>query len=157
MLENNYLIINKKAQTFDRIRFAGRTAVFISSENKPLKYGVLALNETIYAIMCCDEHRALAMVIDRDDKRTVEIIMWQSEAEYADNKKRIREITDTRISVQDYKFSNYAWQVAGKLDEGNKVQIVDAVDVREMAVCPECGMLNSKGSPYCLDCGAEID
>ena len=41
-------------------------------------------------------------------------------------------------------------------DAGVQVKIADAVDESEMLVCPECGMLNPKGSEYCLDCGAEL-
>lgn len=157
MIKSNYLIINKKAQKFEDLRIAGRAAVFTNAENKALNYGVLALDDSIYAIMCCDGHNALALVLDKGGSRSVEIVMWQSKDAYIKYKEQISGIIKKRISVQDYKFSNYAWQVAQKLDEGNRVQIVDALDESKMAVCPECGMLNPAGSPYCLDCGAEIN
>ena len=157
MIKNNYLIINKKAQKFEDLRIAGHAAVFTNAENKALNYGVLALDDSIYAIMCCDGHNALALVLDKGSSRSVEIVMWQSKDAYIKYKEQIAGIIKKRISVQDYKFSNYAWQVAQKLDEGNRVQIVDALDESKMAVCPECGMLNPAGSPYCLDCGAEIN
>ena len=157
MISSNYLIINKKAQSFSDIKFAGHALVFMDAEGRALNYGVLALDSAIYAIMCCDEHNALAIVLDKDGRRSVEIVMWRSDGSYLEGKEKIAAITNKRISKQDYKFSSYAWLVAQKLDEGNRVQIVDAVDVSNMAVCPECGMLNPAGSPYCLDCGAEIN
>ena len=43
-----------------------------------------------------------------------------------------------------------------KLRDGVQIKVTDALDTSDMEVCPECGMLNPKGSPYCLDCGAEI-
>ncbi|MBQ6623156.1 MAG: zinc ribbon domain-containing protein [Mogibacterium sp.] len=156
MISSNYLIINKKAQKFGDIKFAGHTLVFIDGEGKPLNYGVLALDDAIYAIMCCDDYHALALVTDKDGRRSVEIIMWQDAEAYAAGKARIAEITHRRIYIQDYKFSSYAWLVAKKLDEGNRVKLVDAIDESKMAACPECGMLNPAGSPYCLDCGAEM-
>ena len=156
MISNNYLIINKKPQKFSNIKYAGHALVFMNDEGKALNYGVLALDDAIYAIMCCDEHHALALVLDKDGKRSVEIVMWQDREAYIEGKTRIAEITSRRIYVQDYKFSSYAWLVAQKLDEGNRVKPVDAIDESKMAVCPECGMLNPAGSPYCLDCGAEI-
>lgn len=157
MIQDNYLIINKKAQKFREIRIAGHAAVFTDYENKPLNYGVLALDASIYAIMCCDEHHALALVLDKGGSRSVEIIMWAGSDAYTEHKTRISEILNRRISIQDYKFSSYAWQIARKLDEGNQVKVVDALDESSMAVCPECGMLNPAGSQYCLDCGAEIE
>lgn len=157
MIRDNYLIINKKAQKFRDIRIAGHAAVFTDDKNKPLNYGVLALDESIYAIMCCDEHHALALVLDKGSSRSVEIIMWENGDTYSEHKSRISGVLNRRISIQDYKFSSYAWQIARKLDEGNRVKVVDALDESSMAVCPECGMLNPAGSRYCLDCGAEID
>lgn len=156
MISNNYLIINKNAQKFAELKYAGHTLVFIDEEGKPLNYGVLALDDAIYAIMCCDEHNALALVLDKDGRRSVEIVMWQEGETYTEGKGKIAEITGKRIYIQDYKFSSYAWLVAQKLNEGNRVKLVDAIDESKMAVCPECGMLNPAGSPYCLDCGAEM-
>ena len=157
MIASNYLIINKKAQKFSDIRYAGHALVFLNEEGRPLNYGVLALDDSIYAIMCCDEHCALALVLDKDGSRSVEIVMWQNGETYLESKGRIAEITNKRIAVQDYKFSSYAWLVAQKLDEGNRVKVVEVIDESNMAVCPECGMLNPAGSPYCLDCGAEMN
>ena len=157
MIRSNYLIINKKAQKFSEVRYAGHALVFMDEAGRPLNYGVLALDDGIYAIMCCDEHHALALVLDKDGSRSVEIVMWQDGETYIENKARIVEITNRRIYVRDFKFSSYAWLMARKLNEGNRVKPVDVIDESKMSVCPECGMLNPAGSPYCLDCGADMN
>ena len=156
MLASNYLIINKKPQKFKEMRIAGRTAVFIAENGRPLDFGVLALDDSIYTMMSCEQVNLMMMVIDRQGSRTVEGIFWQTAEGFEQGADAIKKASGLKISKQDLKINSYAWSIAKKLDEGVRVKVTDAVDASDMVVCPECGMLNPKGSPYCLDCGADL-
>lgn len=156
MIANNYLIINKKPQKFAAMRIAGRAAVFTGDDGKPVDFGVLALDESIYAMLVCSEFRLVMLVIDRHGERKVEGIFWLTDEEHEACVRGISEAAGLRPSVQDIKINSYAWSIAAKLDQGVRIRVTDAIDDSDMAVCPECGMLNPKGTEYCLDCGAEL-
>ena len=156
MLKGNYLIINKKPQMFSEMRIAGRVAVFLDHAGKPLDFGVLALDDSVYTMMSCEQAKIVMMVIDKQDSRTVEAIIWKEAPDYEAGIAALKKASGMRLSRQDLKINSYAWAVAKKLDDGVQVKITDAVDASDMTVCPECGMLNPRGSEYCLDCGAEL-
>lgn len=156
MLKDNYLIINKKPQAFSEMRIAGRTAVFIGADGKPLDFGVLPLDESIYAMMSCRQVKLVMLVTDRQEEIRVTGIFWKKEEDFEDGAARLAAVSGRRMSKQDLKISNYAWAVAKKLEKGVRIKVTDAVNESEMTVCPECGMLNPNNSPYCLDCGAEL-
>lgn len=156
MLKSNYLIINKKAQSFKEMRIAGRAAVFIDEEGRVLDYGVLSLGDPVYTLLSCEEVRLLMLVREIRGEQRVEGIFWKEAADYEAGIEAIRAAAQKRISKQDLKISSYAWSIAEKLADGVRVRVTDALDASDMAVCPDCGMLNPKGSQYCLDCGAEL-
>ena len=156
MVKSNYLIINKKPQTFSSMRCSGRAVVFTDGDGKPLDYGVLIMDSSIYTVLVCSEFRLAVLVIDRQGERTVEDIFWTNDEDFEAGVAAISEAADIKPSKQDTKINSYAWSIAEKLDSGVQVRVTDAVDESEMLVCPECGMLNPKGSEYCLDCGAEL-
>jgi hypothetical protein len=104
----------------------------------------------------CSEFRLAVLVIDRQGERTVEDIFWTDDEAFEAGVEAISKASGIKPSRQDTKINSYAWSIAEKLDAGVQVKIADAVDESEMLVCPECGMLNPKGSEYCLDCGAEL-
>lgn len=156
MVKSNYLIINKKPQTFSAMKCAGRAAVFTDGSGKPLDYGVLIMDSSIYTVLVCSEFRLAVLVIDRHGERTVEDIFWTDDEAFEAGVEAISKASGIKPSRQDTKINSYAWSIAEKLDAGVQVKIADAVDESEMLVCPECGMLNPKGSEYCLDCGAEL-
>lgn len=156
MLTNNYLIINKKARVFSDIRIAGRTAVFLDREGRPVDFGVLPL-DSVYAMMSCEEVSLLMMVTDRQNVHDVIAVFWKDGSEYAEECRRFGRVADRKIFRQDLKINSYAWSIAGKLDEGVRIKVTDAVDESDMAECPECGMMNPKGTPYCLECGCELE
>ena len=151
MVKSNYLIINKKPQTFSAMKCAGRAAVFTDGDGKPLDYGVLIMDSSIYTVLVCSEFRLAVLVIDRQGERTVEDIFWTDDEAFEAGVAAISEAAGIKTKI-----NSYAWSIAEKLDAGVQVKIADAVDESEMLVCPECGMLNPKGSEYCLDCGAEL-
>ena len=156
MLTNNYLIINKRAQAFSEMKIAGKTAVFVNDAVKVLDFGVTALDDTVYAILTCEEVKLVMLVIDRQGERRVEGIFWKEEDDYRKGAEAIGRASGMRLSKQDLKISSYAWSIAKKLDDGVRIKVTDALDTSDMTVCPECGMMNPKGTPYCLECGAEL-
>lgn len=156
MLESNYLILNKKPGPFARMMIAGKTAVFLGDDGKPVDYGVLPLDDSVYTILVCRQVRLVMLVSDRHEKHSVYGIIWKDDADYEEGIEAIKNASGIRLSRQDLKISSYAWSIAEKLDDGVRIKVTDVIDESDMSVCPECGMLNPKGSMYCLDCGAEL-
>ena len=138
------------------MRIAGRAAVFIDQDGRPLDNGVLILDDTVYAVLYCDEVRNVTMITDRGGIRNVVTVLWHTEEGYREGSRLLRDAAGRHFSVQNTRLNRYAEAIAAKLDEGVRLRVADAVDESDMAVCPECGMLNPAGSRYCLDCGAEI-
>lgn len=157
MLDSNYLIINRKARRFSEMRIAGKAAVFIDANGVPLDYGVLVLDGSVYSGMYCDDVRNITFVIDKAGKQTVETLLWYTEEGYRNGFKALQEASGIRFTRQNLRINRYAESVAEKLSEGVRLRVTDEVDVSDMAVCPECGMLNPPGSQYCLDCGADME
>lgn len=156
MLKSNYLIINKKSQRFAEMKFAGSNAVFVDEEGKVLDFGVIPLDSTVYAMLSCSEVKLLMLVTDRQDEINVIGVFWKSESDYETQSSAMGSKAGSRIYKRDLKVNSYAWSIAEKLADGVRISLTDAVDESEMAVCPECGMLNPAGTPYCLDCGCEL-
>ena len=156
MVKSNYLIINKKPQTFSSVKYSGKAAVFTDGSGKPLDFGVLIMDSSIYTMLVCSEFRLAVLVIDRQGERTVEDIFWMTDEDFEAGVAAISGASGVRPSKQDTKVNSYAWSIAEKLEAGVQLRVTDAVNESDMLVCPECGMLNPKGSEYCLDCGAEL-
>ena len=156
MVKTNQLIINKKAYRFETMRVAGPTAVFLNGEGRPVDHGVIPLGDSVYALLSCTEFRIFMIVSDRRGVRSVYGAVWKNEEDFIEGVEAVSKASGARVSRQDLKISNYAWQIAEKLDTGVRVRVTDAVDSSDMTVCPDCGMLNPKGTPYCLECGAEL-
>ena len=157
MLRNNYLIINKKARAFSGLKIAGRTAVFLDGEGRPIDYGVLPLDGSVYAMMSCPEVKLLMLVTDRQGSHDVIGVFWKDESGYGSECPRLGSVAGMKIYRQDFKINSYAWSIAEKLDTGVRIRVTDAVDESDMTECPECGMMNPKGTPYCLECGTELE
>ena len=139
MIISNYLIINKRPQKFASMRIAGKAAVFTDEKGRPVDFGVLALDDSIYTMLVCSEFRLTMLVIDRHGERRVEGIFWLTDEDYEECVRGFAEIAGLRPSVQDTKINSYAWSIAKKLDQGVRVKVTDAVDESEMTVCTECG------------------
>ena len=157
MLNSNYLIINRRAGKFTEMKIAGKTAVFLGENGRPVDYGVIALDSTVYTALFCDEVRNVTLVTDRAGVRNVVTILWYTDEGYLDGLSRLRSALPIHFSVQNTRINRYADAIAEKLELGVRLRVTDAVDETDMVKCPECGMLNPAGSEYCLDCGAEIE
>ena len=156
MLDSNYLIINRKPQRFAEMRSAGKAAVFLDADGRPLNYGVISPGTQMYAALYCDDVRNITFVTDASGRHDVITTLWVTEEDYKSALDTFQAMTDMHFSPQNMKLNRYAEAVAEKLDQGVKLRITDAVRAGDMVECPECGMLNPAGSQYCLDCGAEI-
>ena len=82
MITSNYLIINKKPQKFTGMRIVGRAAVFLDAGGKPVDFGVLALDDSIYTMLVCNTFRLVMLVIDRHGERRVEGIFWLTDEDF---------------------------------------------------------------------------
>lgn len=157
MLDSNYLIIDRRPQRFADMRIAGKAAVFINKDGKVLDFGVITLDSSVYAALFCDDVRNVTFVIDKGSRRQVVTLLWLTEEDYLRGLEALKDVLHVRFSPQNMKLNRYAESIAEKLDEGVKLRVTDAVNTGDMVQCLECGMLNPRGSQYCLDCGAEIE
>ena len=156
MLKSNYLIINNRPQAFHELRIAGRTAVFLNDDGKPLDFGMQPLDDSVYAMLSCEELRFIVIVTDRYGSHDVIDVFWMTDDGYEEGSRALSDVYGRRVYRQDNKLISYARSIAQKLDAGVRIGVADAVDASEMLTCRECGMLNPKGSQYCLECGAEL-
>ena len=156
MLDSNYYIVNRKAQKFSSLKLTGKAAIFLGEDGRPVDFGVLQLNEALYAVVYCDEVRNVTFVTDRAGIHDVVTVLWYTDEGYRTGFDALKAASGKTFYRQNIKLNRYAESIAEKLDTGVRIRVADAVDESEMTVCPECGTLNPKGTPFCLDCGAEL-
>ena len=138
------------------MRLTGKAAIFLNQDGKPIDFGVLQLKESLYAAIYCDEVRNITFVTDRGGIHDVITILWYTDEGYRRGFNDLKAASGKPFYRQNIKLNRYAESIAEKLDTGVRIRVTNAVDESEMTVCPECGTLNPKGTPFCLDCGAEL-
>ena len=138
------------------MRLTGKAAVFLDENGKPVDFGVLQLQESLYAAVYCDEVRNITFITDRDGIHDVVTLLWHTDEGYRAGFDSLKAAAGKTFYRQNKKLNRYAESIAEKLDIGVRIRVTDAVDESAMTVCPECGTLNPKGTPFCLDCGAEL-
>ena len=156
MLDSNYYIVNRRAQRFSVMKLTPKAAIFLDENGRPLDFGVLALKESLYAAVYCDEVRNITFITDRGGIHDVITILWCSDEGYRAGFESLRAASEKTFYRQNKKLNRYAESIAEKLDIGVRIRVTDAVEESAMTVCPECGTLNPKGTQYCFDCGAEL-
>ena len=156
MLTTNYLIINREPFAFDTMRIESDHAVFVDKDGKALDASPIALGASVYAALFCDDVCNVTLVDNCDGVQTVETILWVSASEYSADKERIADALAVRMSKQNKKLNRYGEKIAKKLSTGIIIQVIDALEESAMVTCPDCGMQSPKGTPYCMDCGAEL-
>ena len=156
MLDSNYYIVNRHAQRFKTFKLTPKAAIFLNEDGRPVDFGVLAIADSIYAAVYCDEVRNVTFITDRGGIHDVVTILWETDAGYREGFEALHSACGKTFYRQNIKLNRYAESIAEKLDIGVRIRVTDAVDESRMVVCPECGTLNPKGTPYCLDCGAEL-
>lgn len=154
MLRHNYIIINRKAQKFTEIKIVGNFVICVDADENVVRK--IDLDESVYAGLYCDEVQNVTLVIDKERHQDVVTILWCSESGYNEGKRLIENCLKTGLSRQNIKINRYAEDIAAKLTDGVKLLVVDALTESDMVECPECGMMSPKGTPYCMDCGAEL-
>lgn len=156
MLDGNYYIVNRHAQRFSEMKLTAKAAVFLGENGRPVDFGVLALAGSLYAAVYCDEVRNITFITDRNGIHDVVTILWNTDEGYRKGFETLRAASGKTFYRQNKKLNRYAESIAEKLDIGVRIRVTDAVDESAMTVCPECGTLNPKGTPYCMECGAEL-
>lgn len=156
----NYYILNRKPRAFSEMKIAGGLAVFVGDNGRPLDYGVISVDASIYAMLCCDAVRNVTFVVEKEGCQNVVTLLWGAPDSYESGKAELSRLyaraTGRRVSRQDKRINRYAEALAEKLSIGVRLKVTDAVDASEMAVCPSCGTLNPAGSSFCMECGEDL-
>lgn len=138
------------------MKLTPRAAIFLDENGRPVDFGVLALGDSLYAAVYCDEVRNITFVTDRAGVHDVITILWHTDEGYRAGFEALQAASGKTFYRQNKKLNRYAESIAEKLDIGVRLRVTDEVDESEMITCPECGILNPKGTQYCLDCGVEL-
>ena len=152
MLKTNYIIINRKPQGFATMELTAKTLSFYDATQRQV--GSLALGDNIYAALYCDDVWNVTLV--DSESLAVETILWTSSEEYEACKDVLAAELSVKLSAQNKKINRYGEEIAKKLEYGVELHVIDAVNESDMVTCPDCGMQSPKGTPYCMDCGAEL-
>ena len=154
MLDSNYIIVNREAMKFSKMVFADDKASFFSNLDNAICE--ISISESIYATLFCDDTRNVTFVIDRAQTQDVITVLFIENSKYIEFKNQLQNAYNLELSKQNIKINRYAESIAEKLASGVKLRVTDAADNSDLVECPECGMMNTKGSPYCMDCGADL-
>lgn len=157
MTKRNFLLINRKPQEFEKVLLGKKGIILQSTDGKVLDNGIMVLDDTVRAMLYCEEVRNLTFLVTKPGAYAIETLIFADEDHY---KKVLQEIQQKfprlERSPQNKKLNRYAERLMEKLRDGQDVRIVDAIKESDMIICPECGVQCAPGTPYCMECGAEL-
>lgn len=157
MTKSNFLLINRNPQVFEKVLVGQKGIILQDKDGKVLDNGILVLNDTVRAVLYCDEVRNITFLVTKPGAYGIETLIFAQEDLYQEVLKEIKKgFPKLEISPQNKKLNRYAERLMEKLRDGQEVRIVDAVRESEMVICPECGVQCAPGTPYCMECGAEL-
>ena len=156
MKEDNFLLINRKAQKFSEVTMMKSGMVFRDAEGKVLDYGVLMLNRDVRVCLYCDEVRNLTFLVAKPGEYAIVTVISGQEGMYRRMRDALKRFPELQLSPQNRKINRYAERLLEKLKRGEEIRVVDEVRKEDMVVCPECGVQCPVGTTYCMECGAEL-
>lgn len=157
MRKRNFLLINRKPQAFEKVLLGKKGIILQDGDGKVLDNGILVLDDAVRAVLYCDEVRNITFLVTKPGAYGIETLIFTEEAQYKDVLRKIEKgFPNLEISPQNKKLNRYAERLMEKLRDGQEIRIVDAVKESEMVICPECGVQCAPGTPYCMECGAEL-
>lgn len=156
MLTKNYVIINRTPHEFTELRVDDQNLHIVGASGSETAGSPLRLDASIYAALYCDEVQNVTLVVNKDGVQSVETILWCDEAGYLAGKHAIEIALGKKMSRQNKKLNRYGEEIAKKLAIGVQIQVIDAIEESAMVECPDCGMMSPKGTPFCMECGAEL-
>lgn len=157
MTKRNFLLINRKPQEFENVLLGKKGIILQGKDGKVLNNGVLVLDDTVRAMLYCEEVRNITFLVTKPGAYGIETLIFTEKVLYQKVLRGIEEkFPNLEISPQNKKLNRYAERLMEKLRDGQDVRLVDAVKESDMIICPECGVQCAPGTPYCMECGAEL-
>ncbi len=156
MKQMNYLLINRKAQTFKDVTMMKSGLAFRNADGNVLNHGVLVMNSNIRACLYCDEVRNLTFLVAGSGEYDIVTAIFGWEDTYLRMRDAMRNYPRLQLSPQSRKINRYAERLLEKLKRGEEIRVIDEVRKEDVVICPECGVQCQAGTPYCMECGAEL-
>lgn len=149
-------VVNKKASKASSFSFVGDYVVIADDRGVPIDGARINTNEQLYTVLYYEKRHFITLVVKKPTPYAISLV-FRSGADYDDVFALLKMVaSEVRFSCQNFKISSYANRVAEKLQDGVELAIMDVVDKTTVAVCPECGVEVANGTPYCMECGAEL-
>jgi len=152
-----FFLIDRKPQELSK-GTAGKNGLILQGpDGRVLDNGVIVMNDSVRAVLYCEEVKNITFLVKQAGKYAVETLIFGRREEFRTLLDQIRNrYPGTEISRQNRKINRYAERIREKLNDGAEVRIVDAVREEDVVICPECGAQCAPGTPYCMECGAEL-
>lgn len=157
MEHHNFLLINRKAQRFDQVMLGKRGLILRDEEGRVLDHGILVVDASLRACLYCDEVCNMTFLLSKPGMHDIVTLIFAQKEQYEIIRDGIgRSNPELRRSPQNKKLNRYAERLMEKLRDGQEIRIVDEVRKEDVVICPECGVQCAPGTPYCMECGAEL-
>ncbi len=156
MKQINYLLINRKAQSFKDVTMMKSGLAFRHADGSVLNHGILVMNSKIRACLYCDEVRNLTFLVAGSGEYDIVTVIFGRKEVYLRMRDAMRNFPRLHLSPQNRKINRYAERLLEKLKRGEEIRVVDEVRKEDVVICPDCGVQCQVGTPYCMECGAEL-